>query len=295
MQGLVAVDRHDPVDQPEAARILGQLGNEIRGPALHQVRAERRVAVQRPALGIAQLGDAAAQQRRIVRFADHDAGRRAALAQHPRGALERAAGAVAADEIVERRIGEGLEDLQGGAAAMGVGIGLVLELAHQEPAMRRRQFLGLADHAAALERGRGEHHPGTEKTQDLAPLDAEILGHGQHQRIALDRADHGQADAGVAAGGFDHRLPRLQGAAGFGRLDHAEGHAVLHRAHGVEGFRLDVQLDAGRAQAVDADHRGAADGGQNTLAAGVHSKPPSAAATAPRDPAQGGPARPRTG
>jgi len=43
-----------------------------------------------------------------------------------------------------------------------------------------------------------------------AVLDAEALGHRDDQRIALLRAHHGQAYAGIAACRLDNRLPGLE-------------------------------------------------------------------------------------
>src|SRR3546814_3782790 len=66
-----------------------------------------------------------------------------------------------------------------------------------------------------------------------------------------DLADHGGADAGVAAGRLDHRLTGAQRSAALGVLDDAEGEAVLHRAHRVEGLELGVEVDALRRQLAD--------------------------------------------
>jgi hypothetical protein len=44
------------------------------------------------------------------------------------------------------------------------------------------------------------------------------------------RADHGEADAGVAAGGLDDGLAGLERAGAFGVLDDAEGEAVFDGA-----------------------------------------------------------------
>ena len=62
------------------------------------------------------------------------------------------------------------------------------------------------------------------------------------QRIAVLRAHHGEADAGVAAGRLDDGLPGAERAAALGRLDDAERQAVLDRAHRVEGLELGVEL-----------------------------------------------------
>ena len=75
------------------------------------------------------------------------------LAQHARDTLQRAAGAVAGDPVVELRVLEVLDDLARRGARVHVGVGLVLELAGEEPAMRLGQFIGLVHHAhAALAR-----------------------------------------------------------------------------------------------------------------------------------------------
>ena len=66
----------------------------------------------------------------------------------------------------------------------------------------------LVDHAGAALRGRGEDDLGAEEAHQLAALDGEGLGHGDDERIALGGADHGEADAGVAAGRLDDGLAR---------------------------------------------------------------------------------------
>src|SRR6185295_4743946 len=111
---------------------------------------------------------------------------------------------------------------------------------------------GLREHAAALLRRGRQHHPRAEETHELAALDAEVLGHRDDERIALTRADHREPDAGIAARGFDHGLTGAQLAGALGILDHAEREAILHRAHRVEGFDLDEEVDAGRREGVHA-------------------------------------------
>ena len=60
---------------------LGEARDEVRAPALHQVRAEVRMALLRAAVGVARLRDAAAEHRRVVGLGrdDADAGDRAAF------------------------------------------------------------------------------------------------------------------------------------------------------------------------------------------------------------------------
>ena len=65
---------------------------------------------------------------------------------------------------------------------------------------------GLRGHAGALLGGRGQHHPRAEEAHQPPALDAEALGHDDDERVALHRADHGEADAGVAARRLDDGL-----------------------------------------------------------------------------------------
>jgi len=102
---------------------------------------------------------------------------------------------------------------------MDVGIGLVLELPGHEPAVSFCEFCGLVDHAdGAFGRGRDDDLR-SQKSHQLAALNAKRLRHRDHQRVALRGAHHGKADAGVAAGSLDHRLARLQLARPLGGLN----------------------------------------------------------------------------
>ena len=120
-----------------------------------------------------------------------------------------AAGAVAGDPIIELLAGEISQDLARGGALMNLGIGVVLELPGQIPAIGVGQFDRLVDHADGALGGRRQDHLRAEETHQLAPLDAEGLGHGDDQRIALGRAHHRKPDTGVTAGRLDHGLAGL--------------------------------------------------------------------------------------
>ena len=137
------------------------------------MRLPGRVRGGRRAVIAALLRGAAGQHRRVLRFADDDLGIRPLLREDPRNSFERAAGAEAGDPVVEALPGKIVDDLARGGARMHVGIGLVLELAGQEPAMRRRQLVGLVDHAHAALGRRREDDLGAEKPHQPAPLDAE--------------------------------------------------------------------------------------------------------------------------
>ena len=76
------------------------------------------------------------------------------LAQHARHALERAARAVARDQVVEPLAREVVEDLRRRRARVHVGVGFVLELPAEEPAVRLGELDRLRQHAGALQRAR---------------------------------------------------------------------------------------------------------------------------------------------
>ena len=215
------------------------------------------------AVGIARLGDAACQHGRRLRLTDNDLGIRPLLAKDATHALERTAGAEAGYPEVEPLASEVPEDFLSRGTAMHIGIGLVLELPRTEPAIGGRQFVHLADHPRRAFRRRREHHLGAEEAHQAAPFDRKGFGHDDDERIALLRADHGEADAGIAAGRLDHRLAGFESAGLFGRLDDAECQPVLNGAKGVESLNLHPKVDALGRELVDPDHRRIADGLKN--------------------------------
>jgi hypothetical protein len=252
-----------PVHLLRLDRVARELGEEVGTPALDRMRLPGGVPRRGRAVGVPLLGSSARDDRRVRRLGQHDPGLRTLLRQHPGDALERPAGAEPRHPIVQPSAGEVVHNLPGGGAGVEVGIGLVLELPGQEPAVGLGQLDRLVDHPGPAGRRGGQDHLGAEEAHQLPPFHAERLRHGDDQRVPLLGTHHGEADAGVAAGGLDHGLPRLEGPAPLGVFDDAEGESVLDRAQGVERFDLDVQVDAGRRELADLDHRGVADGFQN--------------------------------
>ncbi len=153
---------------------------------------------------------------------------------------------------------------------MGVGIGLVFELAHKKPAVLLGKLDRLGQHAAALECGRRQDNSRTQKTHQLASLEAEALGHRNDQRVVFLRTDHGQADARIAARCFDDGLARLQCAAFFRVFDDAEREPVFDRAHRVERLDLDENVDVVRSDLVQLDDRRIANGLENVVKSPGH-------------------------
>ena len=230
--------------------LLGQVGDKVRPPALHQVWPEIRMGARDRAVCIARLWHAAAEYRRVVGFSGDDPGRRIGYLQRSRDTEDGTAGAEAGDEVVERVVFEVLQDLLRRRLRVRLSVGLVLELLAKKIAVLHGQLDCLVQHAGAHFGCRCEDDFRAQETQHFAPFDAEVFRHRHDQWITFMRAHHGQADARIAAGRFDHRLAGLQFAGLFRVLDDCPGHAVFYRAHGVEGFDLGVDVDAFRSEPV---------------------------------------------
>ena len=103
---------------------------------------------------------------------------------------------------------------------------------------------------------------GTVGAQHRALGFGDLVRQGENRAVAALLGDQGQADAGVAGGGFDDHAAGLQLAGLFGGVDDAFGNAVLGRSTGVEVFDFDGDggFDAGRLRnVVELDERGVAD------------------------------------
>ena len=148
---------------------------------------------------------------------------------------------------------------------MNVGVRLRFELVGEEPAVRLGELDGLLIHPEAFERARREDDLGAEHAHELAPLDGEAVGHGHHERIALLRADHGEADARIAACRLDNGLAGLECAAALAFLNDVERKPVLDRSRRIEELGLGVDRPAGDAEIVDADGRRIADRVDNAV------------------------------
>ena len=84
----------------------------------------------------------------------------------------------------------------------------------------------------------GQHELGAESDEQLAPLDAHRLRHGQGERDAARGGDEGERDAGVAAGRLDELLARPEQAALLGVPDHRRADAALDRIGGIAPLDL---------------------------------------------------------
>jgi hypothetical protein len=212
-----------------------------------------------------RLFDAARSHGSGIGFAKNDFGFGALFGEDAGDAFERAAGAEAGDPVVEAVALEVAEDLLRCGAGVHVGVGFVGELAGEEPAVLFGELSCLLDHAEATRRTGGNDDLCSEEAHELSPLDGEGFGHGDDEWITLGCTDHGEADAGVAAGGFDDGLAGLERAGFFCIFDDAEGEAVFDGAERIEGFDFDIEVDAGGGELVDADDGGVAYGAQNVV------------------------------
>src|SRR5262249_19047560 len=150
---------------------------------------------------------------RVGGLAKYDPHVRPLATQNPPDADNRAPGTVAGDEHIEALAGEIAKNLASRRRFMDVRVRLRFELVGEEPTIRLGQLNGLLIHPEAFGRARREDDLGPEHTHELTPFDREAVCHGHHERIALLRADHGEADARVAACCLDNGLAGLECAA----------------------------------------------------------------------------------
>ncbi|CAB4882567.1 unannotated protein [freshwater metagenome] len=160
---------------------------------------------------------------------------------------DRATGAHTRHEDVHLPI-ERREDLGPGAGAVCLRVGRIGELVGEEvvglAGKRARRTDGFVHSAHRLD----HVNPRAIEPQQRLSFAAHALRKEDSQVVAPRRADEREGDPGVPGGRLDDRRD-----AGFnqpvalGGVDHRHADAVLHRAAGIEGLDLRVELDAARA------------------------------------------------
>ena len=156
------------------------------------------------------------------------------------GAGDGAAGAHAGNQDVDLAVGV-LPNLRTRGRLMDGGVGGVYKLAGDHAlGGLARQLLGLGDSALHAQRALGQHQLGAVAAHKLASLHAHGLGHGDDQAVAACGGDAGQADAGVAAGGFDDGVAVVATdlARALRLVQHRLGDAILGGTRGVEVLKL---------------------------------------------------------
>ncbi len=125
---------------------------------------------------------------------------------------------------------------------MRIGVGRVAVLVgHEDGGVVIGQGLRQAHGAVRAFRARGEDDLRAEEAQELLALRGRVVGHDDAHRVTHPRADHRQADAGVAARRLQDRLALAQRARGAGFGQHPQRDAVLHRAGRIRALQLGVE------------------------------------------------------
>ena len=122
---------------------------------------------------------------------------------HTRDAAARADACDKRIDLAARRF----EDLARRCAAMDVGVGDVVELLRHEvrPVLVAEFLRGIDGAAHAFDRGR-QHKLRAVAREEATALGAHVFGHREYELVALDGADHREADAGVAGCWLDDRV-----------------------------------------------------------------------------------------
>ncbi|VTR64010.1 hypothetical protein DESC_120102 [Desulfosarcina cetonica] len=171
------------------------------------------------------------------------------------------------------QVGQGaaglLPDLHRRSKVVGLPVGRIVVLIGHEIGVGifAGQAVDLLDGAVGTQVAGREQNIGPACAQDLLAFDAGRLAHGQQQRVALDRTDHRQADAGIAAGGLDNGLAGFEFSRTLAGFDHRQGRPVLDRAAGIEvlQFCQDAHLRVG-IEVADFHQGGVADVIKNAVA-----------------------------
>src|SRR5260370_42532684 len=93
---------------------------------------------------------------------------------------------------------------------MNVRIRFILKLPGHEPAVRLRKLDGLVDHPYGALGGGSYDDLRSEEPHELAPLNAESLGHGQHEGESLGCATRRKTDRRSSDCGLEDRLAGLK-------------------------------------------------------------------------------------
>jgi hypothetical protein len=185
------------------------------------------------------------------------------LFEAPAGTGQRATGAQAGHEMGDR--GQVAQDLGCRRSVVDARIGGIAVLIRHVKTVRMRieQLPGAFDRAVGAKLAWREVERRAVQREELTALDADVLGQDRQKFVAAPARQHGQSDAGVAACRLDdHPIrARLQIAAGLGRVEHGQRHAVLDRTGWVGAFELGPDADTRpRTEAGQLDQRRIADG-----------------------------------
>mmetsp|Transcript_24949 Transcript_24949/g.57633 ORF Transcript_24949/g.57633 Transcript_24949/m.57633 type:complete len:409 (-) Transcript_24949:19-1245(-) len=257
--------------------LLQDQGDEVGGPSLDGVGLEGGVGSVGAAVGVAFGRDARVQKVRGAGFREDYLGVRTGGFDVFSGPVEGSAGAVSRHPVIELSAVHALEivaDLRTRGFFVEFPVGVRLELMAQKPAVFFGQFRGLFHHARAFAGFGRDDDAGAQHAHQFASLDGEGLRHGDDTFVPSLGAHHRHGDAGVAAGGLDHRVPGLQLAFFFGSLDDGQRQPILHGRQRIEVFALGVDGAALRTETlVDLHHGSVAHGLADVLEGGTVALP----------------------
>ena len=162
-----------------------------------------------------------------------------------------------------------LDDLGAGGGLVGQRVCRVPELVHVEGALLAGEALGqvlVVVGVALLHVGAGHHHLGAERLEVEHLLPAHLVGDDEGEPVAALRGHQRQPEAGVAGGGLDQAaLVGAEASILLGGRDHGEPDAVLDGAARVLALELQEELAGPGVEAVELQHRGPADEGEDAV------------------------------
>jgi hypothetical protein len=251
----VAVVALDPAVDEGAVE---DVGDEVVADALDLVAADFTGASEDGALGVDADDEAAGE----------------GLLDGAGDAGDGAAGACGEDDGVELSAAL-LDDLGAGGELVGEGvIGVAVLIEDVGVGEHLTEAPGDADVAIRGVPGGfggGADDLGAEGLEGDLLLAAHLLGHGDDHAVAADGGGHGEADAGVTAGGLDERVARLDASGFLGLEEHADADAILHGSARVHVLELGQEL-AGQvaANAPEAHQGGLSDSIEDRVKDGSH-------------------------
>ena len=188
-----------------------------------------------------RTGFALAQQGRIRRFQCDDLYGRFLFLQIFTYTGQGTAGTYAGYEDVHFAVGVFI-DFRARGGFVGRRVGRVVELFRNEAAGDGGcQFLGFFHGTGDALCGFRQHHFRTVGGNHVPPFDGHGFRHHHDGPIAFHGSYRSQADARVAAGGFDDGAAGFQGAPFFRIFNHGLGNPVFGRTSRVEAFQFHQQ------------------------------------------------------
>jgi hypothetical protein len=148
------------------------------------------------------------------------------------------------------------DDLFCRGAAVGPRVRGIAELVGLEVFLTGcHDLIGLRDRSFHAFFSGSEHKLSAIGFEQSSTLDRHGLRHGQDDRVAFDRCDHGETDARITARRLHDLHAFFEDPLFFRFLDHGEGRPVLDTPSGVEPFKLCPHLGiAGTRQFIELDH-----------------------------------------